>query len=253
VAWESLNTLGTVQDKTADASDVLTTTAAAEAGNVVVLVVALDNLTGNPDADNGEVTSITDSAGGNTWTKAKEWTNAQGGAAAGATVSVWFSKLTNAIASGGTIPANFTGSPAAVAMSAWEFSIGAGNVVTVEGSAVLADDGIDLGNMSIGGLPNREYLFFRGIASETNNIGQITVTGGFIAISLNQTSGAGAASNMAVRGEFRIFTNDSEASNPFWVSADHASVFVALKEASDVVLPPRPTIVNNAPSHAAFW
>src|SRR3990172_9754413 len=126
--WASVGTLGTATDKTAGSSIVLTTTAAAEAGNVVIVSVALDN-NGSADGDNGECTSVSDSAGGNTWTKAREFQNAQGGAATGATVCVFYSKLTNQINSSGTITANFGHSPTASAIGAWEFTIGSGNVV----------------------------------------------------------------------------------------------------------------------------
>ena len=89
MAWTSLNTLGSNQNKTAGTSIVLTTCAAAEAGNVVVVIVAKDN-TQTTDGNTSEVSSITDSAGGNTWAKAREFCNGQGGAASGATVSVWY-------------------------------------------------------------------------------------------------------------------------------------------------------------------
>jgi hypothetical protein len=89
----------------------LTTSAVAEAANVVVLVVAVDN-NATVDGDEGAVSSVTDSAGGNTWTKAREFCNSQAALQAGATISVWFSKLTNQIASGGTITANFTNNTA---------------------------------------------------------------------------------------------------------------------------------------------
>src|ERR1041384_4789690 len=102
MAFASLNTLGSNQNKTSGNSIAVTTTAAAESGHLVVVIVAIDN-TGTGDGDNSEVNSISDSAGGNTWTKAREFTNGQGAANAGATVSVWFSVLTNQINSGGTI------------------------------------------------------------------------------------------------------------------------------------------------------
>ena len=200
MAWGSLNTLGSNQNKTAGTSIVFTTSAAAEAGNVVVVIVAKDN-TQTTDGNTSEVSSITDSAGGNTWTKAREFCNGQGATAGGATVSVWYSKLTNAIPSGGTITANLANSITAKAISAWEFSIAAGATISIAGTPQdLANDGADPGSMTIGGLSSREYLFIRGIAAETNSTTALTPTANFTAFSGNQTSGDGAATNMAVRG-----------------------------------------------------
>ena len=237
-AWGSVGTLGSAQSKTADQSSaVLTTSAAAEAGNVVVLIVAVDN-NQTADGDEGAVTSVTDSAGGNTWTKGVEFCNGQGTAQTGATVSIWFSKLTNQINSGGTITANLSNNTSrdASAMSAWEYTIGAGNIVTVEVTNTLAGDGNDPQSLNAT-TPNAEFLRVRGIAGETNNTIQMTATGSWTLFSNNQTSGGGAASNMAVRGEFRINTATSAASDPAWTSLDNANGYVALKEAA--APPPR--------------
>lgn len=237
MAWASVGTLGSVQSKTANqASLVLTTSAAAEAENVVVLVVATDN-NQTTDGDEGAVTGISDSAGGNTWTKAIEFCNGQGGAQSGATVSVWFSKLTNQIASGGTITASFsnTASRDATAATAWEFTIGAGNVVTVEATNTLANDGAAPGSLDAA-TANAEFLRVRGIAGETDSATQLSATASWTLLANNQTSGGAPTSNMAVRGEFRIFTGTGDASFPLFASVDNASAYAALKEAA----PPAP-------------
>ena len=236
MAWTSLNTLGSNQSKTAGTSIALTTSAAVEAGHVVVVIVAIDN-TQTTDGNTSEVSSITDSAGGNTWVKAREFCNGQGGAASGATVSVWYSKLTNAIVSGGTITANLANSITAKAISAWEFSIAAGATVSVAGTPQdLANDNADPGSMTVPGLSSREYLFIRGIAAETNSTAALMPTSNFAAFTGNQTSGAGAASNMAVRGEFAILTGTTATSDPTYTAVDCASVFFALRESATQAL-----------------
>src|SRR6187402_1934739 len=106
----------------------LTTTAAATAGNLTVLVVGLDNTAG--DVAGSIVTSVGDSAGGNRWQRAHEATTA--GAADNASVSVWFCTVKNTIGLGGTIDANFS-SRGAGAIHAREFSMGAGLMASVVG------------------------------------------------------------------------------------------------------------------------
>src|SRR3990172_7887890 len=98
MAFASVGTLGSAQDKTAGTTIQMTTSAAAEAGNLVIVVVARD--------EGGLISSISDSAGGNTWKNAADVENAAGSAA-----SIWYSVLTNQIANGGTITANFNFSP----------------------------------------------------------------------------------------------------------------------------------------------
>src|SRR3990167_3691155 len=133
MSWASVGTLGAGNSISAGTTVAITTSATAEAGNFVLVTVALDN-TGTTDSDFSEVSSITDSAGGNTWTKCAEYTNGQGSAAAGVTISAWRSILTNQIASGGTITANLANSVTSKALSAWEFTLGAGSTVSIAGS-----------------------------------------------------------------------------------------------------------------------
>ena len=236
MAWGSLGALGGTQSKTANqASLALTTIAAAEAGNVAVIIVACDNA-GTVDGDEGAVTSISDSAGGNTWSKALEFAYTEAGAQAGAVCSVWYSKLTNQINSGGTITANFSNSASrdATACSAWEFSIGAGNVVTVEASNSLATNSTTLGSLDAT-TPNAEFLRIRAAAVEAAvaQIPYVATDGTWTIITANGTTGGGAASNMMGGGEFKISTATGAASTLSYTGTndkDAASVYVALKE-----------------------
>src|SRR3989304_7222955 len=133
MAWTSVGSIGGAQHTGSQNTVVMTTNATAVAGSVVVISVAIDN-TSTTDGNTTEVSSITDSVGGNTWTKAREFCNSQGAAASGATVSVWYSKLTNTIPSGGTITAILANSVTAKAISAWEFSVAAGATISVAGT-----------------------------------------------------------------------------------------------------------------------
>jgi hypothetical protein len=197
------------------------------ANRLVVLILALDNLDAS-DGDFGVVTGVTDN-GNNTWKKAAEFTNGQGGAGAGACNSIWYS-VTAAAATSLTITlrAALTAKAAIIAT----YSIASGAMVAVAATGTRADDAIDPGNISLTDLESRQYLFLRGIAGETNSTTNITATPDWTALPNDQTSGGGAVTNMAVRGEFRIITATSIFSDPTWlsVSADNASVLVAFYE-----------------------
>lgn len=228
MAFASVGSLGSVGDTSAGTSIALTTSATAEAGNLVVVAVAKDNAA-TADAQTSEVTSITDSAGGNTWTKLGEYCNSEGAANAGATVSLWASILANQIGSGGTITANFSDSRTASAISAWEFTIGAGSTISVSSLQVLANDLADPGSMTISGLSNVERLYFRATALERNT-GIWTVTASYTAIAIGLANTGTSGTSMEVGGEFRILTGTGDTSDPTWASADNASVYVAILE-----------------------
>lgn len=237
MAWGVGDLLGSVQSKAANqASLVLTTTATAEAGNVVVLAIAVDNnVTGDVEPlDTQEVTGVTDSAG-NTYTKAKAWVNGQAAAQTGASVSIWFSKLTSQLNSGGTITATFdaTASRDAAAMLAIEFTIGAGNVVSVEGSATQSDDAVDPSALTISGLTNQEYLWFHALAAEGPNSDTYSFDPDYSLNNGNGTTGGGAQTNMHIRAEYRIFTGTTDTVDMTSNTADrdYAQAYVALKEA----------------------
>lgn len=230
MAWSSVGTLGTAQSGSSGSSLAITTSAAAAAGSVVVVIVAKDNVQ-TTDGNTSEVSSISDSAGGNTWTKAREFCNGQGSANAGAVVAVYYSRLINGIANGGTITANFSSSISAKAMTAWNFTASSNAVITATPTPTdLANDGADPGSMSLTG-PGEERLYVRGIACESSSATALTNTTNFSLFSGTQSSGGNSASNMGVRGEFRILTSSGTvSSDPTLFSADCASVFVALKE-----------------------
>src|SRR5437870_1439557 len=215
------------------------TSAQLTAGNVGVIVLATDNVA-ITDGNTNDHSSITDAAG-NTWTKAREWTNAISAVADAATVSVWYSKASFNLASGGNITVNLSGSIAAKAVTCWQFTMGASNMIVVEGGADKSDDQADASLITLAGLPNIEHLFIRGTASEAS--GQ-TYTASTNYTAFNSTSstfvGGATSTSMDARGEFRIFTATTDTTDPAMSSTtrDRASTMVALRE---VGLAPAPT------------
>lgn len=253
MAWGSVGSLGTVGSATVNQTSlVLTTTATLEAGNVGVLIISVDN-NQTTDGDEGAVSGVQDSAG-NIWSKGREYTNGQGGAQAGVTVSLWFVKATTQLTSGGTITASFTNSASrdASAASAWEFTVSAGATVSVDGGADLAEDAIsNPGSLDVT-TANAERLRIRAVAEE-NNGATMTATAGWTKFTDERSTGGGASNTkVAIHGEFQIVTGTNAASDPSGLAAnaDLASVYVALKAVTaytrsvSATRAPSPTIVR---------
>lgn len=192
------------------------------------MVVSADNVD-TSDGNTNLVTSVDDDKL-NQWVKLREFTNAQGNAGAGATVAIFYCIADQQVDSLGFININFGSNITAKAASCWEFTLAADMALKIDSSSDKADDGVDPTSIAISGLSSASRLYIRCIAGETSNTSNLTVTTNFTAITNNQTSGAAAASNMAVRAEFRINTSTGETSDPTWTSADHASTMLALSE-----------------------
>lgn len=170
--WNSVGTLGSKNSETANqASLVLNPTAQLDTDNTGACLIAVDN-NQTTDGDEAAVSSVTDS-GSNTWIKAREFTNGQGTAQTGATVSLWYTKVTgNVAASSGNITANFSNSTSrdAAAISCWEFSNTiSGYTISVAGGSDLANDAADPGAITLGSLASVEYLWLHGLAGEGTN------------------------------------------------------------------------------------
>ena len=255
MAITSVGSVGTNQVKTAGTGWTVANLASPWSQNdLVVVMLAFDNLA----TSDGESTTVTaadlkDAAGGfHALTKLGEFTNAQAGASAGSTVWLGFRI---APFDGDDVEFAFSSSVTAKAISVWHFTVDAGSDVHPAASIVtLANDNADPGSMSNGS--NRgeeELLFLRAIAGETASATALTPTTGWTALGGNQTSGAADASNMAVRGEFRIITTAvNQTSDPTWVASDAASILAVIHETSWTV-PRRDRMGSVFPTHVAVW
>jgi hypothetical protein len=204
------------------------------ANELVVVVVGIDN-TSTTDGATSEVSSITDSAGGNTWAKAAEFCNGQGAASGGAVVSIWWSVLVNAIpVTGGSITANLAASKTAKTICAANFTRDAAKTVSVVGSnGVPVDGATGLGSPAISGLTNEAHLFALGWAAEIDVFDAATATNYTDTGAAAHTSGGGAASNMDVAFHYRIATGTGDTvSSTGGSSCDKAVLLVAFNEVS---------------------
>lgn len=230
MAIASVGTLGTrVSGGTPAANIVLTTSAALEAGNVGILTIAFDNLN-TTDGDHSEVSGVVDSAG-NTWEKLGEYTNGEGAAADGVTVSLWMTRASSELALGGTVTASFTSTLTDTCASLWEFTVGAALTQSASAVSNATDASNGFGSAAFSGLASKERLYFRALAKEANTITNITPSTSFTTITHARSRNNALA--VAVRGEFRINTSTGETSDPaLAVSGDTAGVFVALEESA---------------------
>lgn len=224
----SVGSLGTGTRNGAGTSTTITTSAVAEVGNLIVVMVAMDNVQ-TTDQQSNDVTSVTDSVG-NTYTKIGEYTNGQGAAAAGATVAAFQSVVTIQLGNGGVITVNHS-SVNDVALRAWEFTLDTDAIGVYGTLQVLANDAADPGSMTLGSLVSDEYLFLRLTSTEGETTTGYTVTTNYTSIDPLASSTAGAAAgNIVLSGEFRIVTATTSTSDPTFTAEDSASIMFALRE-----------------------
>jgi hypothetical protein len=218
-----------------------TSFSSAVAGELYVVTIALDN-TATTDGQTTLVSSVRFRDSGNVndigdLIKLGEFTNAQGAAGAGATVSVWYG-----IVPSGTWFLRVThASVTARALQVHNFSV-TSSLATTGTLQTLANDGADAGSMTIGSLTSREYLAIRGIAGEGPSATALTPTSGWTGMSgAVGTSGGSATTNMSVRGELRIQTATTFTSDPTSGigAVDHASVLGVLYEVGGGPAPSR--------------
>lgn len=242
-AWSFLNGLGTANDKTSThTSFTITTSAAAEVNNVIIVCTAWDN-TDTTDLESTRI-SVSDAAG-NTYTRAKEFTNSQGAAAAGATSAIFTSKVTTQLNSGSTITITSDTARVASAATAEEYSFTSTSTISVSGSATAADDGADPSSMTISSLGSQEYLWVHCLAAEGPGTDSNTESTNYTRDGGSGTTGGGTASNMEVLAEHRVFTGTSDSVDMTSNTGDrdYTQTYVALKEVLAAAGKPRRRVV----------
>lgn len=218
----SVGTIGTNNAGSGDTTVVLTTSAAAEADNLVLVMVGKAN-TATSSGETNEITGLADS-GSNTWTKLGEYTYSEGAGADGGTVAIFFSRLTSTISLGGTITASFTASSASRAIAAWELTTPTTIAQFGTTQTTGANSTTDPGSLSVSGLTTSLYLAVRAVYCDDANT--LTVTSGY-----TELTGASVGGAAALRGEFKIALATSFTSAPTLSGADDsASVFAVIGE-----------------------
>lgn len=238
----SKGTLGANGTTTANQSNIVLTTATTNVaiGDLAVIVVAVDNRLGTADADDGNISGVVSNPANN-WVKAREWSNNQAAAQAGATVSMWYTVATAAMNTGSTITASFTSSTTSDAQGiiGWCFTKPNGDV-TIEATNILATDGADPAALDAT-TREIECLRIRGIGSEgaaSGSAPSLTPTGGWTAWGNGNSAATMSAAEMYARAEHTISVGTGSSSNPTGWAADNASVYVAFAPPASLVFIP---------------
>ncbi len=232
MAFANSGTMGTGANSTSNSTYNLTTaTTNLAVGNLGVLINVTDN-TSTSDGNNNEHTSVTDSVG-NSWVKVAERTNSPTAAAAdGVTISIWITKCSVALNTGGTITMNFTSNRTDKASIAWAFTMTAGQAA-VEGAADQLGEvngANNFASLTFSGLASAARLYLRGCSKEAN-IGTTGFANTTNFTSMGQIRSRNNAAAVGACGEFRINTSTGETSNPtLAISGDTSDIFLALIE-----------------------
>lgn len=224
----SVGTMGTGTSSTSNTSIATTTaTNSLAAGDTALLVCVTDNTT-TTDGNSNDHTGCADSLG-NTWEKLYEYTNGEGSAAAGVTVSLWMLYATAAVATGTVVTVTLGTARVDKVTSVWKFTSNTKLRLSTAATGNATDASNGFGSASFSSLPSLQRLYFRGLGKEANSTTANTVTTNFTNITAQRSRNNAAA--VLVRGEFRINTSTGETSNPtLAVSGDTAGIFVALEE-----------------------
>lgn len=228
MAFGTPTSIGTKNDGSGS-SCIVTTTANAEVGRLLVAYCSKDNVS---DGATNEVTSVTDSTGANTWTKAHEYSEGSGGSDAGVTTAAFFCKVASQINSGGTVTFNFSSSKSGQVGEVLKLTCD--NSVEIDGTpqAEAVTNQTNPGSLALSGLSNVEHIYVRVRGGEQldANKHDWTVTAGYTAT----TAVLDTTQNMGMKAEYYIATGTGSTSNPGAASndCDASSVFFALKETS---------------------
>lgn len=230
MAYGSAGSLGSAGVNTGGGNCVITTGATAEAGNLVVVLIAKDNVNGD-SGTTSEITSVTGSNGDVFASAGRRVSN--DAANAGSYVDIYYKRLTSQLASGGTITIVKTTDVDCAAI-AWEFTCSADSSVvgtpqTGEGNASSTPS-----SLTLSGLSNVEHLFIRATAQESELTAAWTNTANYTDMGVAASTTVGSTDvNITIRGEFRILTATGDTSAPTTLPepSDHVSVYIALEEA----------------------
>lgn len=234
-AWAAFASVGTFISqghKTNSTSWDTTTEAAISSGDLLVVIVAVDNI-GTTDTETSEHTSLT--VDGQALTKIAEYSNTTGAAGDGATTSLWVKQNSAAVSSGATVTLNISGLRVAKGMTGWRYTMNNSNTLTTQTySTAKTTTAADPPSIALSSLPSREYLIVRAVAGE-GGIALATTTPSSGYTIFDETgagsSGGGGNTNMQARGEFIISTTTSSTSAPdYSFNTDNANIMAAFYE-----------------------
>jgi hypothetical protein len=258
MSWTATSSKNHASNKTAGTSLTLPIAGAAlSAGDVVVVSVAIDN-SQTGDGDSALVSGL--SCSNVTFTKVAEYTNGQGGSAAGATCAVWYGIASATVNVGTNITITHTSRTARAAC--YQAFSKTGSYVWLTATPVkFVGDGADPASQSLAGLGSGEHLAVMAIAHEAPNTLVWNSLTNYTAFNNTSgesgTSGSTTATNMTCRAGYRIFSGTSDTLDvAASATSDLAGIYLALQEGNSPPLvvdasSPAAVVVNNGAANAA--
>lgn len=231
MAWGFVADRGTAASIAAGTTIAVSPSAEIAVGAIAVVAVVSDNLN-TTDADHAEHTlADTD---GHVWTKLRRYTNGEGAAKAGVTVSLWATKVTSAIGVADSITATVGGDSYARAIRVGEFSVAAGGGFSIEsGIEGVADAATSGPSKALSSLAEQEYLFLGFDGGENTTDAPPTQDADYATVgaAFGDTPGGAPSGHVVGMLGYRIatLTGDTHAETAS-TNRDWAGVFVALKE-----------------------
>jgi hypothetical protein len=233
MTWASVGRAGSTGNATANTTGMAITIngvvgSGAAIGDVLICAIAVDNASSVNNADNVDVTAVTDT-GSNQWTKVRERTVGGAAAQAGATCSLWYSRITSALSSAAVVSASFANGATSDAKAGivWRFTASPTASIRAVDSTYVVIATSSNGVLDLAAPTPTGHLRVRAVAAETT-VTAFTTTAGWTTIG---TTRASATAAMAVFGEFLITSNSTAASNcSISAAADNASVYALFEE-----------------------
>jgi hypothetical protein len=231
-AWTFIADRGTAQNKTSGNTLTLTPTATLAAGRVAVVRASSDNDSSATGDGESSRHTVSDSAG-NSWTKIREHTFGGGGAGAGVTHSLWYSVLGTQLTTSSTVTLTLGSAVTAKAMALSEFSVAEGLTVSLTAQNGNQGTGTNNVTVSLSSLTEQEYLFLGSVGTEGPNGDTFTQDSDYQSLASIGTTGGGGATNVSLRGGYRIATLTGDTYNPtLGTSRDWVAILGALRAES---------------------
>ena len=242
MAFSAITTRGSLTEKVSDTTIAISPSANLTVGKVVIVQCATDNDSTAVSDGSSTRHSLADSQG-NTWVKIAEYTDADGTAASGVTISLWRTVITSQISTANTITLTCSSAVTNKIISLFEATVGTKSTIAVEAVGV----GQSAISASVASMTSREYLLVGFGGSEGNDNAKTPDTDYTERFDLRTGSGT-AATEICTHVVTRIATLTADTcTSSAWTNTNPIFLLAAIYEVPNTA----PTISPNSPADAA--
>lgn len=234
MAWGAFAFRGSAANKTAGPLLTVAPNANLLVDDVVIAIAVTDNIATGGGATNNHNLCDTEK---NSWQRAFEFSNAAA-AAAGITLSVWVTMVTQQIPTTGAVYLVTTGNTTAHAIGLYKATVGAGRCFGIVSAAQSQQDATQAPTVTLNGLVSQEYAILGIVARENDNAGIYTMDADYTDQTKFGTTGGTADTNVSciVGTRLATLTGDTFAPTSLSAAADVVTALVALYEAPAINL-----------------